>query len=272
MPKILNGTELADFVKERQAHSVRALKSDRKFPKLVIIRDSDNPVIMKYVELKKEYGSDIGIIVEDRFAEDLIGLKEIVRDASADPAVSGIIVQLPLKDKSWTDEVVAEIKPEKDVDGLNSAALVKAGKHPIFESATATAINWLISGYDINLENRHIAIVGKGRLVGEPLIRMWRGAGHDVTVFDSKSDLKELRNFDLIVTATGKPHIITNEMVKSGAIVIDAGTASEHGILVGDLAEDVRSRSDLKAFTPKVGGVGPLTVAVLFEDVISAAS
>jgi len=272
--KELNGRELAGFVKERQAQVVRSLREQGIVPKLVIIRDSDNPVIVKYVELKKRYGQDIGAEVEDVFVRDdeaksinsATSVMDAVRAANADTSVSGIIVQLPLKDPARTDDVVNLIAPEKDVDGLSQ---VNSSRK--FESATATAINWLLTGYNIDLSNKKIALVGHGRLVGAPLERMWKASGLDVTVFRSDSDLNKLRDFDVIVSATGVPHLIKPEMVKPGAVVVDAGTASEDGVLVGDIDDAVRERDDLSAITPKVGGVGPLTVSVLFEDVIAAA-
>lgn len=267
--KELNGRELADFVKERQARQVRALRSKKIFPKLLIIRDSDNPVITKYVNLKVRYGEDIGIDVDDRKVSSIEEAQKVVREANDDKTISGMIVQLPLLDKERTDEVVNLISPEKDVDGLSQVA---KDDERIFESATATAINWLLAGHDINLENRKIALVGRGRLVGAPLERMWKKSGYDITVFRHDSDLSELENYDVIVSATGVPHLIKNDMVCSGAVVVDAGTASEGGVLVGDVDDEVRSRTDLLAITPRIGGVGPLTVSVLFEDVIIAAS
>lgn len=260
--KILDGRELAGFVKERQAHVVRSLRARKKFPKLVIVRDSENPVILKYVNLKKQYGEDIGVEVDEILAENLEDLKKAVETANENETVSGIIVQLPLKNPDWTDEVVGLIASEKDVDGLSGR-----GK---FDSATAEAINWLLAGHNIELSDKKIAVVGRGRLVGEPLIKMWQNSGLEVSVFHKGSDFNELKDFDIVVTATGKPHLVKSEMLKSGAVVVDAGTASEDGVLVGDVDEKVRGREDIFAITPKVGGVGPLTVGVLFEHVLRA--
>lgn len=283
--KELNGHELAEYMKENQAHLVRSLRAQGVQPKLVIIRDSDNPVITKYVQLKQRYGADIGVEVEDWLREDA---KTAVHEANNDPSVHGVIVQLPLRDKATTDEIVQEIMPEKDVDGLsheanndtighasgeikNGGDTSRAETMPRFESATATAINWLLAGYDIDLTGKKIAIVGRGRLVGAPLERMWRNSGYNVTVFRSKDSLETLPEFDVVVSATGVAHLIKDEMVGSGAVVVDAGTASEGGVLVGDVDDAVRERNDLKAMTPKVGGVGPLTVTALFEHVLIAA-
>lgn len=263
MVKELSGRELAGFVKERQAHVVRSLKGRKITPKLLILRDSDNPVITKYVELKKRYGEDIGVVVEDFVAQNTTELKDKIIAASSDKTISGMIVQLPLKDKDSTDDVVKLIAPEKDVDGLSGS-----GK---FDSATATAINWLLAGYDIDLTSKKIALVGRGRLVGAPLFKMFTNSGLNVELFHRGSDLNDLKNFDVIITATGVPHLIKSEYIKPGAVVVDAGTASEKGVLMGDVDEAVRNRKDLAALTPKLGGVGPLTVSVLFENVIFAA-
>lgn len=260
--KNLDGKELAGFIKERQAHMVQSMRARKKFPKLVIIRDSKNPVILKYVGLKQRYGEDIGVEVLDVFAENLEKLKDAVERANKDETVSGIIVQLPLSNPDWTDEVVKLISPEKDVDGLSGGG--------VFDSATAEAINWLLAGHNVELDNKKIAVVGKGRLVGEPLINMWKNSGLDVTVFHRGSDFSKLAEFDVVVTATGSPHLITTEMIKSGAVVVDAGTASEDGILVGDIDDKIRERDDLGGITPKIGGVGPLTVGVLFEHLLRA--
>ena len=273
MTKVLDGRELAGFIKERQAHVVRGMRSRKIFPKLVIIRDSDNPVIVKYVNLKKQYGEDIGIEVVDKKIDavsdstSLAAAKKAIIAANNDVSVSGIIVQLPLTDTSYTDEIVNLIAPEKDVDGLNQTVGLKRK----FESATATAINWLLAGHGIELASKRVALVGYGRLVGQPLKRIFDNSGISAEVFRHDSDLSKLSDFDVIISATGVPHLITSEMISGGTVVVDAGTASEDGVLVGDVDEAVRKRNDLSAITPKTGGVGPLTVGVLFEDVIQAA-
>jgi methylenetetrahydrofolate dehydrogenase (NADP+)/methenyltetrahydrofolate cyclohydrolase len=255
--KILDGRELASFIKERQFHVVRGMS---RRPKLVIIRDSDNPVITKYVNLKKTYGEDIGVIVEDFFAKSTDEIRERILVANEDANVDGIIVQLPILEREKTDGITALIAPSKDVDGLSP--------NGDFDSATATAINWLLAGYGIDLASQKIALVGRGKLVGAPLYKMWTNSGFDVTVFHRGDDLSALRNYTTIVSATGIPHLIKSEMVGAGAVIVDAGTASEDGVLVGDVDKAVRERNDLTAITPIVGGVGPLTVTCLFEHVI----
>ena len=169
---------------------------------------------------------------------------------------------LPLIDKSKTDELCNLITPQKDVDGL--------GQNASFDSATATAILWLLSGYDIKLTNQKIAIVGRGKLVGMPLYKMFTNSNYDVTLFHRGDDLTNLKQYDIIITATGVPGLIVDSMIKPGAILVDAGTASEDGVLKGDLATEIRKRTDLSAITPTTGGVGPLTVTCLFDHVIQS--
>lgn len=255
--KLLDGRELAGFIKERQAHQVRQLRAKKKFPKLVIFYDNDSPVIMKYIELKKQYGADINIDVEVRkLTPD--NAEQAVREAAEDEKVSGIIVQLPLKD--CDDAILNLIPNKKDVDGLRGER----------DTATAMAIHWLLTGYAVELPSLKLAVVGRGKLVGAPLLKMWRESNYDVEMFHRGDDLNRLKDFDVVVTATGVPGLITSEMLKDGAVVVDAGTASEKGVIKGDIADDVRENRDDLTITPRIGGVGPLTVAMLFENVIRA--
>ena len=263
--KILDGRELADFVKERQAKQVRALRQAwNTFPKLAIIVANDSPVIDLFVRLKHAYGEDVLIEVDVHKVEQ-VGVAALIEQLNADDSVHGIVLQLPMYDPTQTDELVASIAPEKDVDGL--------GSNSPYISATATAIDWLLAGYNVTLKDRAIAIVGTGRLVGAPLARLWLGGGLNVTTYDDTTvDLQaELRQADVIVAATGVPGLITSSMVSAGKVVVDAGTASEGGVIVGDVAADLRERQDI-TITPEKGGVGPLTIAALFDNVITAAT
>jgi methylenetetrahydrofolate dehydrogenase (NADP+)/methenyltetrahydrofolate cyclohydrolase len=265
MTRLLSGSELAGYIKERQARQVRALRqASHVFPKLVIIKSKGaSSVIDTYVRMKIRYGNDI--LVET--AIETLGEAEMpgaIKQLNNDPSVHGIIIQLPLDDASKTDEIINMVTPEKDVDGLGQSAR--------FDSATALAINWLLAGYAIDLKGKKLTIVGNGRLVGAPLARIWQKSGYDVTVLDRSYDdiASILRESDVIVTATGVPRLITATMVAVGATVVDAGTASENGVIVGDLDPAVRERDDLK-ITPEKGGVGPLTITALFDNVIRAA-
>lgn len=262
--KILDGRELADYVKERQAKQVRGLRQAwGVLPKLAIIVANDNPVIDVFVRLKCAYGEDILVDVAVHTIEQS-DVAALIATLNEDDSVHGVVLQLPLQDPAQTDALVSLVAPHKDVDGLGPEAL--------FGSATATAIDWLAAGYNVTLRDREIAIVGNGRLVGAPLAKLWLGAGLSVHVYDEATpNLQEaLRSAQVIVTATGVPGLVTSSMIAPGAVIIDAGTASEGGVIVGDVAQDVRERQDL-AITPVKGGVGPLTIAALFDNVITAA-
>lgn len=262
--KILNGKELSEYITERQARQIRTLRQAHKvFPKLAIIQTIDDPVIDMYVRLKKSYGEDILAEVDVHKIEQA-HLMHTIQTLNEDASVHGIIIQLPLADTAQTDEAVNAVLPAKDVDGLGDEATLTP--------ATATAIDWLLAGYNVDLKGRKIAIVGNGRLVGAPLAKLWATTGLDVEVYDDTTENLEskVRAAQVIVTATGVPGLITSQMVQPGAAVVDAGTASENGKVVGDVAADVREREDL-VITPEKGGVGPLTVAALFDNLIQAA-
>ena len=257
----LNGSELAGFIKERQAKQVRALRQAWHInPRLAIVTDVENPVIETYMRLKQRYGADILIDVEIHRVP-AGGALEMIQELNNRDDVQGIILQLPISNPEQTEELLESIREDKDVDGLRKKA--------IFQAATPTAINWLLAGYGVDLKGKKVAIVGRGRLVGAPLERMWLKSGVDVTVFEKGDDLSQLINYDIIVSATGVPGLIKSQMVKAKAVVVDAGTASENGKIVGDVSEEVRQRNDV-IITPKKGGVGPLTVSALFDNVITA--
>lgn len=262
--KLLNGKELSEFIKERQAKTVRGLRQGSGIaPKLAIVQAKDDPVINTYVRLKRGYGADIGVEVADYFVSQQ-EVPSLLKKLNEDESVHGIIVQLPLADTSETDEIVNLVSPDKDVDAL--------GEKPMFEPATPMAILWLLSGYNVNLAGKHILLIGKGKLVGAPLEKILQSADYDVEVVDrGAKDLAEhTKNADIIITATGSPAILYPDIIKEGAVVVDAGVASESGKTVGDLHESVYQREDL-TITPTKGGVGPLTVTALFENVIRAA-
>jgi methylenetetrahydrofolate dehydrogenase (NADP+)/methenyltetrahydrofolate cyclohydrolase len=135
------------------------------------------------------------------------------------------------------------------------------------------AILWLLNGYNVELGmGRKILLIGRGKLVGAPLEKILKASGYDVEVIDREIPglAERTKQADIIITATGSPAILYPDMIKHGAVVVDAGVASEEGKTVGDLAPEVYQRDDL-TITPEKGGVGPLTVSALFENVIRAA-
>lgn len=265
--KELNGKELAGFIKERQAQAVRSLVQAHAIqPRLAIIRTNPDPVVDSYMKLKQSYGSDIGVQV-DVHTIDQSEAMTLIQQLNNDTAVHGIIVQIPLPDTSQTTDVLDAVAAHKDADGL--------AQQTDFDPATPMAIMWLLAGYNVNLTDKKVVVVGHGRLVGRPLVAMLRDSGVSVTVADKRtphSDLVALlRTADIIITATGVPELVTADMVQPNAVLIDAGVATDSNGLVGDVADDVRELPGI-TITPKQGGVGPLTVCALFENVIKAAS
>jgi methylenetetrahydrofolate dehydrogenase (NADP+)/methenyltetrahydrofolate cyclohydrolase len=262
--KLLNGKELAGYIKERQAHEVRALRQAHGIlPKLAIVLTVDNPVIDVYMRLKQKYGADILIDVDVHRVKQAEA-SELLEQLNRDETVHGIIVQLPLENPAETERLVNLVAPEKDVDAL--------GKDAVFDPATPMAIMWLLSGYNVDLRGKEVLLIGRGKLVGAPLEKIFKASDIDVRVADRQTaDLKEeAQEADIIITATGSPAILYPDMIKHGAVVVDAGVASEDGKTVGDVAPEVYERDDL-TITPTKGGVGPLTVCALFENVIRAA-
>ena len=264
MSKELNGLELQGFIKERQLRQVRNLRQEHKIiPKLLIIKSpSASAVIDTYVRMKTRYAEDILIEVAVESVPET-DMKSRIEEANNDSNIHGIIVQLPLENTSQTNEICNIIDSNKDVDGL--------GENALYPSATAQGIDWLLAGYNVVLEGKHIAIVGNGKLVGNPLGKMWKARGLSVTILDDTSDNVNdvLAASHVIVSATGVPRLIRSAQVRQGAVVVDAGTASENGVVVGDVDPGVRERTDI-TITPVRGGVGPMTIAVLFDHVIES--
>ncbi len=256
----MDSKELVETIKEQQIKQVARLSV---IPKLAIILTVDHPAIRAYTGMKKKYGADLGVLVDiHRVSQDYA--PSLIAKLNSDPSVNAIIVQLPIERPEETEQLVSLVAPQKDVDGL--------GPEPDFEPATPLAILWLLEGYDIDLHTKKVLLVGRGKLVGRPLRRILEADGVDVSVAHSQTlDLKaEVLRADVIITATGRPGIIQPNMVKPGAVVVDAGVAGEQGKTVGDVAPELYDRDDI-SITPTKGGVGPLTVCALFENTIKAA-
>lgn len=263
--KLLNGRELAGFIKERQAKEVRRLNQAEGIqPRLAIIQMKDDPVINTYVRLKQRYGDDIGVQVDIHHPSTGEAVN-LIDSLNSDRLVHGIIVQLPLSEPAHTERVINSVISDKDVDGL--------AKETEFDPATPTAIMWLLSGYAVDLQGKQILVIGTGPLVGGPMVRILNESGFSVTSADSRTDnIPELMSqSDVIISATGQPGLVTSQNLKHKAIVVDAGTAVAEGKTVGDIAASVYEERDDLTITPQKGGVGPLTVCSLFENVLLSA-
>ena len=262
--KELNGRELAEYIKERQAKAVRGLRQAHNvIPKLAIIRTNPDLIVDSYMRIKQSYGADVLVDVDVHTIKQGDALATIER-LNNDARVHGIIVQIPLPDPTQTQQILDAVAPNKDVDGLASNTL--------FDPATPMAIQWLLAGNGVELANKNIVIVGVGRLVGKPLARIWKASKlHITTVDKSSTDVASItKAADVLVCATGVAGLITADMVSPHAVIVDAGVATDNNGLVGDVAQSVRDIETI-TITPEKGGVGPLTVSALFENVITAA-
>ncbi len=261
--RFLDGRELVGFIKTRQIKTLETLnRATGIVPKLTIIITLEDRVIDTYVKLKEKYGDEIGAsitVYRIKQAE----VPALLDKLNKDNSVHGIIIQLPLAEPNETDKLCRLISPQKDVDGLNPASN--------YDSATATAINWLLAGYGIDLHEKELVIVGQGKLVGKPLLKIWQQSKLRVAAM-TESDLsfEKIKQANIIITAAGKPELIKAEHLAKDAVVVDAGTTSVDGNLIGDVDPNVYKTRDDLTITPLKGGVGPVTIAVLFEHLIIA--
>lgn len=250
---LLTATDIAEFVKERHFRQVRGLSFT---PKLAVIHASSDPATDSYLKVKSLYAAEIGVeFVVSRPLAATDAINSEIKRLNADTSVHGIIVQLPLPHSVDTDLVIKTINPFKDIDGL--------GPKSNYDPATATGILWLLAGYNIDYKGKKITVVGQGRLVGQPLSKILEDSGGSVIRCDiNTQDLQSSTlKADIIVAATGQKDLIKPGMVRSGAVVIDAG---------GDVDAELLNDQSLK-ITPPRGGVGPMTVAALFDNLLRAA-
>ena len=262
---LLKGSDLVEYISERQAKQVRALIQSRGItPTLaILIANPKNLAIQKYVKFKQARAKQLGISIQIHVPKQ-DQLEGAILKLNQDSKVHGIILQLPLEEASQTEYFLNLITPQKDVDALGEEAVV--------QPATAGAILWLLAGYNIELKNKKILIIGQGRLVGTPITRLLTEQNLNLETLDisaSEQKLKaEIQKADIIISATGSPELIKLSYLKDKQVVIDAGTAESGGVLLGDLDPELYS-SDLNLkLTPKVGGLGPLTISYLFENLI----
>lgn len=257
---ILDGREVAGFIKERHRQQVAALG---RAPKLVIVSSGQTAATQSFVHAKVRYGEGIGVAVEvlDVPSGELL---EAIAAQNARDEVTGIIVQLPLGNPEQTDAALAAVEPAKDVDGLAPGSS--------FQVSAAKGIIWLLGAYSVEVKAQAVSVVGQGRLVGAPVADALESIGADVTrCNEHTADLAAAtREADVIIAATGVPALITREMVKSGTAIVDAGSGSRDGRVVGDVDPELVGDRDLKV-SPVPGGVGPMTVAALFDNLLIAA-
>ena len=277
--RLLDGDAVAARIKMQLAERVQRLLSAGCTPGLGTILVGDDPSSVRYVEMKIEECAEIGI----RSFDEHLGadtsqreIEEIVDRFNADDRIHSILVQLPLPDGVNDEEVLLRVNPEKDVDGLhptNLGRLVMGSPGPL--PCTPNGIVELLAAYDVPVEGQHVVVIGRGLTIGRPLallLAMRRphcNAAVSVVHTGVEHFADIVRSADVIVSAAGRAGLVMRDMVKPGAAVVGAGTTFEGRKLLSDLADDV---SDVAGWiTPRLGGVGPMTRAMLLHNAVVAA-
>ena len=278
MAVILDGKETAKKVRENLKSKVEELKQRNIFPKLAVIMVGDDGASKIYVKNKSKACEELGIDYEefllgdDTTQEQLLNL---IKELNEKKDVHGILLQSPIPKHLDINEAFRTIAPEKDVDGFNPLNVGKLClNQDTFVSCTPYGIMKMFEAYNIDLDGKNVVIIGRSNIVGKPLIQCCLNKNATVTVCHSKT--KDLENFtknaDIIIAAIGKANYVTEEMVKEDAVIIDVGiNRGEDGKLTGDVDfENVSKKASY--ITPVPGGVGPMTIAMLMNNVIKACS
>ncbi len=269
---IIDGKEIKKQVLDELKEEVSKLEIK---PSLVVIQVGDNDASNVYIKQKAKMADYVGYdykhikLSEDITTEEVI---EIIDGLNNDKKINGVMVQMPLPNHIDTEIVQNAVIPSKDVDGLSdfNAGLLFHNKDALY-SCTPYGVMELLKRYKIQVEGRHVVVVGRSNLVGKPMSMMLTNAGATVTLCHSKTvDLsKYTKDADILISCVGKANFITADMVKEDSVVIDVGiTRSESG-LCGDVKFD-EVASKTKYITPVPGGVGPMTVAMLGSNVLKA--
>ena len=272
MNNIMDGVGASLTLKKKIANEI---KQKNLKPCLAVIQVGDNKTSDIYVRNKNKACDMVGIKfinikLPDTISEDLI-ISEIER-LNLDTNVNGILVQLPLPPCFDEGRIINAISPVKDVDGLtypNVGNLVL--ENECLVSCTPMGVMELLDMYNVSLKGKNACIVGRSNLVGKPLIQLLLARDATVSICHSKSvDIKSYTKMaDVLIVAAGHPNLITKDMVKEGAVVIDVGINKENDSLVGDVSFDEVSKK-ASLITPVPGGVGPMTIASLLKNVVKA--
>ncbi len=275
--RLIDGKALSDAVKADVAHRAIALKQQGLVPGLAVVLVGEDPASQVYVRNKAAACEKAGlhssvIRMEADVTEQ--ALLDVVDRLNNDPAVHGILVQLPLPKHMNSSKVIEAISASKDVDGfhISNAGLLMTGQ-PLFRPCTPYGIMKMLESENVALRGAEAVVVGASNIVGKPMAMLLLAAGATVTLCNSKTrDLgAQTRRADVLVVATGKPGMVTGDMIKPGAVVIDVGiNRTSDGKLVGDVDfESAKAVAD--AITPVPGGVGPMTIAMLLVNTLEAA-
>ena len=276
--KILNGNTLSKKIKSVLSIEIEYLvKKHGRSPKLCIILVGDDPASISYVKSKKKSCNEIGILCDLSilpFSTSQNELLELIEKLNSDPEVDGILVQLPLPKHIDQNVVLRAIDYRKDADGLHpmNVGLLNVSNDAILP-CTPKGILSLLKAEDISITGKHCVIIGRSNLVGKPMAQLMLRENASVTVCHSKTrDLAYLtRQGEILIIAIGHANLVKADMLKEGAVVVDVGINNVEGKLVGDIYNSIDVTNIEKkaaAITPVPGGVGPMTIASLMENVV----
>lgn len=273
---LLNGKELAAKKREQMKSKIEQLAAENVIPGLAVILIGDNAASQTYVRAKQKACAEVGIYSELIERPDSITEQELLAEIdrlNEDPAIDGILVQLPIPAHISEQAVIERIAPNKDVDGfhpINIGKMMTGEK--TFLPCTPYGVVEMLKEAAIDLEGKHAVIVGRSNIVGKPVGQLLLNENATVTYCHSRT--KNMRNLttqaDILIVAIGRPKFITAEDVKEGAVVVDVGINRVDGKLCGDVDFDgVKEKASY--LTPVPGGVGPMTITMLLENTIQSA-
>ena len=267
---IIEGKKVAQKLLEDLKEKIEKLE---KKPGLAVILANDNPASKVYVSSKEKKADELGIeSYSYKFDKSVTQTQivQLIKELNRNPDVNGILVQLPLFEHLNEEEIIKTIEPIKDVDGFHpeNVGLLNCNLRASAIPCTPKGIIKLLKAYDIAIEGKNVVVIGRSNIVGKPVSALLTNENATVTIAHTKTkDLKSItKNADIIVSATGQPKLIKEDMVKKGAVIIDVGIVkNELGLLEGDVDfEHVKNKADY--ITPVPGGVGPMTIACLMEN------
>ncbi len=274
--KILDGREIAKTYRAGLQAEVEKLKEHNIVPKLTVILVGNDGASQSYVNSKKKAAEKIGMISEIVHMDESSTEEEVLSELDRlnnDDSVSGILVQVPLPKQVSEAKVLEAINPDKDVDGFNPINIGRlyTGERT-FIPCTPLGIMEILKHADIDLKGKNVAVIGRSHIVGQPVSKLLTDQDATVTLLHSKSTNTEevLKQADVIVSAVGRVHLVTKDLVKPGAVIIDIGnTPDENGKLKGDV--DFEAVKEVaSAITPVPGGVGPLTITMVLNNTLLA--
>lgn len=277
MAEILDGKMVAKKIRQNLKAEVEDLKANGINPKLAVIMVGEDPSSKIYVRNKSIACNEVGIEYEEFLLSETTTMEELldlIGKLNRDETIHGILLQSPIPKGLDINEAFRAIEPKKDVDGFNPFNVGKLCLgQDTFVSCTPFGIIKLLGEYNIEIEGKNAVVVGRSNIVGKPMMQCLLNKNATVTVCHSKTkDLKEVtKKADILVVAIGRANFITKDMVKDNAVVIDVGiNRGEDGKLCGDV--DFEEVSKVASYiTPVPGGVGPMTIAMLMNNIVKAA-